>query len=66
MQVPVVSLQRPPLEQALPSEPQVTAEQSSPAKPDGHMHVGDVWPVVFGEQTPLFRQTNPLVPHTSV
>jgi hypothetical protein len=66
MQVLVVSLHRPPLKQALPSEPHTTAEQSSPAKPDEHIHVGNGWPVVAGEQTPLFKQTNPLVPHTSV
>ncbi|CAF4797829.1 unnamed protein product, partial [Rotaria magnacalcarata] len=37
---PVVSLQRPPLKQAFPSEPHIKAEQSSPAKPTEHVHVG--------------------------
>lgn len=40
IQVPVVSLQRPPLKQATPSVPQVMAEQSSPVKPAGHRQVG--------------------------
>lgn len=63
--VPVVSLQRPPLKHAFPSESHMTAEQSSPAKPDGHVHVGGISLLVFNEQIPLFKQTNPLLPHIS-
>ena len=42
MQVPVASLQRPPLKQATLSLPQVTAEQSSPVNPGGQIQVGPV------------------------